>query len=249
MPGYFRATAIVMTAGAITGAAVLAMLPSAPIDQSDDSHPPLFTILEGSGRLQVSCRQQLWVNSDRGCQTWTVPHPNVERILLEKTDAIGTGAVTENPGARAPAEIPDLPMPAPKSETPPVPPIVAQRDQVLPHITARHDESPPDRAAETVNAADARIVGGETVAEVRSRASPVPDDKTKVIRRSTDAARNIPVASRSADGTRRVIMIRPTSRQDVLYYSANSAMPPPDNTQVHGVVASFFNGLGGLVPH
>jgi hypothetical protein len=248
MPGYFRATAIVMTAGAIAGVAVLAMLPSAPIDPRDDSRPPLFTILEGSDRPQVSCKQQLWVNSDRGCQTWTVPHPNVERILLEKTDAIGTGAATENPGARAPAEIPDLPMPAPKSETPAVPPVVAQRDQALPHITAQPDESRSDRAAETVYAADARIVSGETVAEVRSRASPAPDDKTKVIRRGTDAARNIPVASRSADGTRRVIMIRPTSRQDVLYYSANSAKPPPDNIQVHGVVASFFSGLGGLVP-
>jgi hypothetical protein len=220
MPGYFRATAIVMTVGAIVGASVLAMLPSAPMDPRDDSRPPLFTVLDGSGRPQVKCKQQLWVNSDRSCQTWTVPHPNVEKILSEKTDAIGTGAATENPGAKAPAEIPDLLMPAPKSENQSVPPpVVAERDQVTPHITAQRDESPSDRAAETV-AIDARIVGGETVAEVRSRAWSVSDDKTKVARRSTDAARNIPVASRSADGTRRVIMIRPTSRQDVLYYSA-----------------------------
>jgi hypothetical protein len=219
MPGYFRATAIVMSVGAIAGAAVLALLPSAPIDPRDDSRPPLFTVLEGNGRPKLPCKQQLWVNSDRGCQTWTVPHPSVEKILLEKTDAIGTGGATEKPGVSAPAEIPDLPTPAPKSETPPMPPVVAERDQLMPN-TSQRDEFPSDRGAETVDATDGRIVGGETVAEVRSRASLVPDDKTKVTRRSTDAARNIPVASRSADGSRRVIMIRPTSRQDVLYYSA-----------------------------
>jgi hypothetical protein len=248
MPGYFRATAIVMTVGAIAGAGVLAMLPSAPIDPRDDTRQPLFTILEGTGRPQVPCKHQLWVNSDRDCQTWTVPHPNVERILLEKTDAIGAGAATENPGARAPADIKDVPILTPKLETPPVPPVLAERDRAIPHVAARRDEFPSNRTAEPVTAVDARVVGGETVAEIRTRALP-SDDKAKVARRVTDAPRDIPVASRSADGTRRVIMIRPTSRQDVLYYSANSAMPPPDSTQVHGVVASFFNGLGGLVPH
>jgi hypothetical protein len=222
MPGYFRAAAIVMTAGAIAGAGVLAMLPSAPIDPRDDARPPLFAILEGADRPQVPCKQQLWVNSDRGCQTWTVPHRDVERALSEKTDAIGESAPTNNPGATewAPAEITDVPMSAPKSESPPVPAVVAERDQVMPQIKAQRDEPPSDRAAESVAAAEAQVVGGETVAEVRTRASSVPDDRAKVARRGADASRSIPIASRSADGTRRVIMIRPTSRQDVLYYSA-----------------------------
>jgi hypothetical protein len=201
-----------MTVGAITGAGLLAMLPSAPVEPRDDSRPPLFTILEGNGGRQLPCKQQLWVNSDRACQTWTVPHSNVERILLEKTDAIGTAAAT------APAEIADMPMPAPQSDTPPVPPVVAAFGQVMRPIKAHHDESPRGRAAEPAAAAD--IISGETVAEVRTRAVPVLEDKAKVARRSTDAPRNIPVASHSADGTPRVIMIRPTSRQDVLYYSA-----------------------------
>lgn len=222
MPGYFRAVAIVMSVGAITGAGVLAMLPSAPIDTRDDSRPPLFTILDGANRSQASCKQQLWVNSDRGCQTWTVPHRDVERILSEKTDAIGRSAPAKNPGAvePAPAEIPNVPKPAPKSETPPVPPVVAEGDQLMPQTAAQHHESPSDRAAERVATADARVMGGETVAEVRTRASLVPGDKAKIAHGGTDVPRNIPVASRSADGTRRVIMIRPTSRQDVLYYSA-----------------------------
>ena len=222
MPGYFRATAIVMTVGAISGAGVLAMLPSAPLDPRDDARPPLFTILEGTGRPQVPCKGQLWVNSDRGCQTWTVPHPEVERILSEKTDTIGTSASSENLAAseRVPAEIADMPVPAPKSATLPLPPVVAERDQVVLRIAAQHEESPPDRVAESATAADAHIVGGETVEEVRARASAVSGDKAKVARRSLDGPRNIPVASHSADGTRRVIMIRPTSRQDVLYYSA-----------------------------
>jgi hypothetical protein len=217
MPGYFRATAIVMTAGAIAGSVVLAILPPAPIDPRDDSRPPLFTILEGTGRPQVPCRQQLWVNSDRDCQTWTIPHPNVKGMLLEKTDAIETGVATENRGALA--EIADMPMSAPKSETTPAPPVEAE-NQVMLQIAAQPHESASDRAAEPMAAAYAHSVGGETLAEVRARASRVRDDKSKIASRGPDGPRNIPVASRSADGTRRVIMIRPTSRQDVLYYSA-----------------------------
>jgi hypothetical protein len=216
MPGYFRAAAIVMSVGGIAGAGVLAMLPSAPIDPRDDSRPPLFAILEGTGRLQVPCKQQLWVNSDRGCQTWTVPRREVERILSEKTDAIGTSPVTENPGTGERAA--NVPMPTPKSENLPVPPpVVAERDQATLQVAAQRDESPSDRPAESVAVADAHV-GGETVAELRARASSAPDDKAKLAR--PDGRRNIPVASRAADGTRRVIMIRPTSRQDVLYYSA-----------------------------
>jgi hypothetical protein len=215
MPGYFRATAIVMTVGAISGAGVLAMLPSAPIDPHDDARPPLFTILEGTGRPKVPCEGQLWVNSDRGCETWTVPHPDVERILSEKTDAIGTSASSENSAASERA-----PVPAPKSEALPLPPVAAERDQVMLRITTQHEGPPSDRVTEPAAAADAHVVGGETVEEVRARAPAMSGDKAKVARRGLDGPRNIPVASRSADGTRRVIMIRPTSRQDVLYYSA-----------------------------
>jgi hypothetical protein len=90
----------------------------------------------------------------------------------------------------------------------------------MPQTAAQDHETSSDRAAEVVATADARVVGGETVTEVRTRASFVPGDKAKIARRGADGPRNIPVESRSADGTRRVIMIRPTSRQDLLYYSA-----------------------------
>jgi hypothetical protein len=40
------------------------------------------------------------------------------------------------------------------------------------------------------------------------------------VRRFGDHLRDIPVSSYSADGTRRDIVIRPTSIQDVYYYSA-----------------------------
>lgn len=247
MPGYFRATAIVMTVGGIVGAGVLALLPSEPIDPRDDARPPLFLILEGADRPQVPCKQQLWVNSDRDCHTWTVPHRDVEKILSEKTDAIGTSAPTKNPGPieQAPAEIADVPMPVPRSEIRPVSPVVAERDHAMPQIAGQREKSPSDRATEPVAAADARVVGGETVAEVRTRASSVSDDKAKVPRRGTDPSRNIPIASRSADGTRRVIMIRPTSQQDLLYYSANSAKQPVENTAFNGSVFNLLKDVGG----
>jgi hypothetical protein len=245
MPGFLRATVIVMTGGAIVGAGIVAMLPPAPKDWSSDSFPSLFARLQVSDPPVAPCRQQFWPNSDRACQTWTVAHREVERILSEKTDTVGTSTPTQDAGTseRNPPTV------APQSViAPPAPPVV-ERDQVSPQIAAKRDEHPPERAVEAWGAIDTHLLDGETAVQVRARALRVADDKAKVARHGTDVLRGIPVASRTADGSPRVIMIRPTSRQDALYYSANSATAPLDNTQVYGVVANFFNGLGGFVPH
>jgi hypothetical protein len=74
MPGFLRATAIVASAGAITGG-VLAALPG------NESSPLLATGQIGD-LPSVPCEQQLWLNADRVCQTWTVPHRDVQRVLL-----------------------------------------------------------------------------------------------------------------------------------------------------------------------
>jgi hypothetical protein len=80
MPGFFKAAAIVMSSGATIGTGVLMVLP-------EDSRVAELPAL--------SCQQQFWLNADRTCQTWTVPHRDVERLLWAKADAIESIATTQ----------------------------------------------------------------------------------------------------------------------------------------------------------
>ena len=55
----------------------------------------------------------------------------------------------------------------------------------------------------------------------RDRAAKRPaSEALSAVRRFGDNLRDIPVSAYGADGTRRTIVIRPTSIQDVYYYSA-----------------------------
>jgi hypothetical protein len=79
MPGFFKAAAIVMSGGAIVGTGVLATIPG------ELQSPRLSAAGQIAVLPPVPCDQQLWLNADRGCQTWTVPHRDVERVLSPET--------------------------------------------------------------------------------------------------------------------------------------------------------------------
>ena len=53
-----------------------------------------------------------------------------------------------------------------------------------------------------------------------NRGAKQTDEALNAVRRFQDNLRDIPVSSYAGDGTRRTIVIRPTSIQDVYYYSA-----------------------------
>ena len=86
---------------------------------------------------------------------------------------------------------------------------------------------------ETPPAAEGRRVP-KPAAEAQPRAAapkkPAPEDRAakqrptnealNAVRRFQDDLRDVPVSDYAADGTRRTIVIRPTSIQDVYYYSA-----------------------------
>jgi hypothetical protein len=76
MPGFLKAAAIVVSGGAILGVGVLAL----PLHYSRQSSTLLATG-QISDLPSVPCEQQLWLNADRLCQTWTMPHPDVQRVL------------------------------------------------------------------------------------------------------------------------------------------------------------------------
>jgi hypothetical protein len=105
---------------------------------------------------------------------------------------------------------------------------------------AQEDRPPPAarrRAAKPASAAQAREVQRETqrevqrdvVREARPR-RPAPrktiqakrskDEALRAVRRFGDAPQEIPVTAYTSDGSQRTIVIRPTSIQDVYYYSA-----------------------------
>jgi len=116
---------------------------------------------------------------------------------------------------------------APQQETSPPPPVVGER-----HVPKQRREVMAPRR-ETPPAAEGRRVP-KPAAEAQPRAAapkkPAPEDRAakqrptnealNAVRRFQDDLRDIPVSAYAADGTRRTIVIRPTSIQDVYYYSA-----------------------------
>jgi hypothetical protein len=104
MPGFFKAAAIVMSGGATIGTGVLMVLP-------EDSRVAELPVM--------SCQQQFWLNADRTCQTWTVPHRDVERLLWAKADAVENIATTEHmtTAEPTPAKIADVARPRTRHTT------------------------------------------------------------------------------------------------------------------------------------
>jgi len=75
MPGFLKATVIVLSSGAIVGTGALEFMP-------EHTRPLLALFARAIPDFDpLPCHQQSWLNADRVCQTWTVPHREVKRIL------------------------------------------------------------------------------------------------------------------------------------------------------------------------
>jgi hypothetical protein len=111
----------------------------------------------------------------------------------------------------------------------PAPPAVAEKRRAAkanvetqPHVGAAKAAAREDRGAKPANEAvetQPRAGGAKTAARENRGAKPA-NEALNAVRRFQDNLRDIPVSSYAADGTRRTIVIRPTSIQDVYYYSA-----------------------------
>jgi hypothetical protein len=116
---------------------------------------------------------------------------------------------------------------APPQEASPPPPVAEER-----HIPKQRREVAAPRR-ETLPVAEGRRAA-KPAAEAQPRAAapkkPASEDRAakqrpvtealNAVRRFQDNLHDIPVSAYAADGTRRTIVIRPTSIQDVYYYSA-----------------------------
>jgi hypothetical protein len=116
---------------------------------------------------------------------------------------------------------------APPQEASPPPPVAAERHIPKPRreVAAPRREPPPvaegRRAAKPAAEAQPRAAAPKKPASEDRAAKQRPvTEALNAVRRFQDNLHDIPVSAYAADGTRRTIVIRPTSIQDVYYYSA-----------------------------
>lgn len=116
---------------------------------------------------------------------------------------------------------------APQQETSPPPPVVGERHIPKPRreVMAPRRETPPAaegrRVPKPAAEAQPRAAAPKKPAiEERAAKQRPTNEALNAVRRFQDDLRDIPVSAYTADGTRRTIVIRPTSIQDVYYYSA-----------------------------
>ena len=117
---------------------------------------------------------------------------------------------------------------APQQETPAPPPVAVERHTAKQRsaVVAPQPETPPPaavgrRAAKPAAEAQPRAAAAKKAAPGhRAAKQRSTNEALNAVRRFQDNLRDIPVSAYAADGTRRTIVIRPTSIQDVYYYSA-----------------------------
>lgn len=220
MPGFLKAATAVFVSGAITGAGVLLLLPAAP--EGSLRVQSMFPSVRVSDLPAAACKQQLWLNTDRTCQSWTTPKPEVQRLLAAKVAQKAVSADNVTIVERTPIAVAVAPIPVPKPVTasPSPAPTAAESDDPPRQIEIERTASVAPQSVRS--SGDKRLFASETVEEVQARASQLKENdrsKTAGVARGADMRSKIPIAALSADGRRRVIVIRPTSRQDAMYYS------------------------------
>ena len=93
--------------------------------------------------------------------------------------------------------------------------VVAPQPETPPPAAVGRRAAKPAAEAQPRAAAAKKAAPGDRAAKQRST-----NEALNAVRRFQDNLRDIPVSAYAADGTRRTIVIRPTSIQDVYYYSA-----------------------------
>jgi len=91
VPGFLKAAAMVMSGGTLVGVGVLAMLPDEPsIPSSAAESAPVHLAIEPP----APCNRPLWPNT--ACQTWTLPHRDVEELPASEPTQAPRGATSES---------------------------------------------------------------------------------------------------------------------------------------------------------
>ena len=142
--------------------------------------------------------------------------------------------VAEEPAGttqRSDITAPQPSVPQQEASSPPVaaeppPPVTAERHMPKPHAEPSRHAAPAAPQLHEKRHVARPAVEPQTPAPApkktarENRGAKQTDEALNAVRRFQDNLRDIPVSSYAGDGTRRTIVIRPTSIQDVYYYSA-----------------------------
>jgi hypothetical protein len=208
----FAAAAALIAFGGIIAVGALMLIPTAAqrvlVAGGETPRPPA-----------IPCERQTSLDFDQDCSSVT-PQRDLPRIAGYGGSSAVTGE-TPAPAEKAPeqpstetarpAAAPQEPArqaisPAPERVTPVSPPGAAERREAKPMIKAQARPPAPKKIARRDQAAKRST--SEALRTVRRFGD-----------RDRDTLQDIPVSAYAADGQQRTIVIRPTSVQDVYYYS------------------------------
>ena len=157
-----------------------------------------------------------------------VPQPQQEEATVPRQAAIAPQQEPVAPQQEAAAPAPQQEASAPA--VPEEPQHMTKRRSVTPvrhaapaapPIAEKRHVAKPAVETQPLAGATKKTAREERTPRVGKEAANKPSNEAlNAVRRFQDNLRDIPVSSYAADGTRRTIVIRPTSIQDVYYYSA-----------------------------
>jgi hypothetical protein len=154
---------------------------------------------------------------------------------LKEGVSVPPAAPTSDDGSKAAtADVPSRPASAPKLPEQAQEPVAPSPESMRKGDVKGHDQAAAASAAagetghvaRTPMATRARVSAAKKKAAHADRSAKPSNEGAKSVRRPADALKDIPVSAYAADGTQRRIVIRPTSVQDVYYYSRGRSAPP-----------------------
>jgi hypothetical protein len=221
----FAIVATLISFASVIGVGALGLLPS--------TEKVLLARVEVSERPATACEQHTWLQFDRSCLSrrglpWIAGHGRSTAVPVEVASAASQQTATPPRESLLQESIPEESMPQqptlPELATQqPAPPQPVERSD----ITAPVHETPVQRPAAKERHTRMPAVEAPTRPPRLKKAArsdriakrPTIEDLNEG-RKFGDNLRDIPVSSYAADGTPKRIVIRPTSIQDVYYYSA-----------------------------
>ena len=213
---FVTAASLTAFAGMI-GVGGLALLPAAV-----ERH--LVAMAEMSDRPATPCKQQTWLHFDRSCLSRRdLPWITARAPSIATTGASNVVAADDTPeqpltASRHTATVPQEPVPeasAPRSDI--KAPVHAPPLHTAP---VQQPAAEVPRATKPASAAQTQLPIPKQAARRDRTAKRPTNEALSAVRKFGDTLQDIPVSGYAADGTRRKIVIRPTSIQDVYYYSA-----------------------------
>ena len=200
-----------------------AAAPVAPVQQSEAAAPQPGTPAPVAAERQIPTQR-----NEAAWQETPAPAPAAEERQVPTQRSEATQQETPAPVAEEQrVEEQRRQATAPPQEASPPPPVAEERHipKQRREVAAPRRETPPPvaegrRAAKPAAEVQRAVVAKKPASEDRAAKQRPVTEALNAVRRFQDNLHDIPVSAYAADGTRRTIVIRPTSIQDVYYYSA-----------------------------